>query len=161
MATPFCLDRYDLGSAQLVEGRSHAAALGQLLAGMDPWRAHGRSAIDMAMRFTRDDPSAGRFGIVRDDILIGAVVVRYPFLRGAYLETLGLTEGSRGLGVGSAIIDWMAREIDGQANNLWLCVTDWNETARGFYRRMGFVEVGALPDLSTVGMTEIFMRKQL
>ncbi len=161
MATPFSLNQYDLGETRLVDGKPYAVALGALLAGMDPWQAQGRSADEMARRFSRNDPSAGRFAILRDDTVIGAVIIRYPFLRGAYLETLGLNAEARGLGIGRAILDWMAREIEGEAQNLWLCVTDWNEAARGFYRRMGFVEVAPLPDLSIAGMTEIFMRKQL
>jgi ribosomal protein S18 acetylase RimI-like enzyme len=158
----FALPAYTLSPAvSLIGARAHAEALGLLLAGMDPWKAHGRTAAEMANRFTREDPSAGRFAILRDETIVGAVIVRYPFLRGAYLETLGLSEAARGAGIGSAIIGWMAAEIAGEAKNLWLCVTDWNEAARGFYRAQGFVEVAPLPDLSIEGTTEIFMRKKL
>jgi ribosomal protein S18 acetylase RimI-like enzyme len=161
MPLPFSLPSYDIGTVRLVNDMSHAATLGHLLASIDPWRAQGRTADEMTLRFAREDPSAGRFAIVREEVVIGAVIVRYPFLRGAYLETLGLSETTRGLGIGRSIVDWMAREIDGEAGNLWLCVTDWNEAARGFYRRLGFDEIAPLPDLSVQGMTEIFMRKQL
>ena len=152
---------YDLGRCSLTEGTADADVLGALLAGIDPWKAHGRTAAVMADRFRRDDPSAGRFAIRAEGEIVGAVVVRFPFLRGAYLETLGLAETARGRGIGRAIIEWMEQEIAGEAANLWLCVTDWNEAARRFYRANGFSEVGLLPDLSVEGMTEVFMRKQL
>ncbi len=152
---------YDLGICSLTEGTPDADALGALLAGIDPWKAHGRPASVMADRFRRADPSAGRFAIRAEGEIVGAVVVRFPFLRGAYLETLGLAETARGRGIGRAIIEWMEQEIAGEAANLWLCVTDWNEAARRFYRANGFAEVGLLPDLSVEGMTEVFMRKQL
>jgi ribosomal protein S18 acetylase RimI-like enzyme len=159
---PFAFPAYDLASGiTLTDARPHADSLGAILARMDPWQAHGRTAAEMATRFSRNDPSAFRFAIRKDDVIVGAVIVRYPFLRGAYLETLGLSEAARGLGIGRAIIDWMAAEIAGEATNLWLCVTDWNEAARRFYRAQGFVEVVPLPDLSVEGMTEIFMRKRV
>jgi ribosomal protein S18 acetylase RimI-like enzyme len=159
---PFALLFYTLSPGiTLTDARPHADTLGAILAGMDPWRAHGRTATEMANRFKRDDPSAGRFAILANGKIVGAVIVRYPFLRGAYLETLGLSEAARGLGIGRAIIGWMEAEIADEAKNLWLCVTDWNEAARRFYRAQGFVEVAPLPDLSVEGMTEIFMRKRL
>ena len=161
MAIPFRQMTYDLGRCSLTEGTADADVLGALLAGIDPWKAHGRTAAVMADRFRRDDPSAGRFAIRAEGEIVGAVVVRFPFLRGAYLETLGLAETARGRGIGRAIIEWMEQEIAGEAANLWLCVTDWNEAARRFYRANGFSEVGLLPDLSVEGMTEVFMRKQL
>jgi ribosomal protein S18 acetylase RimI-like enzyme len=161
-AMPFTLPAYTLSpSIHLVDATAHADTLGSLLADMEPWTSHERTQSEMAARFRKTDPSAGRFAILHDEAIVGAVIVRYPFLRGAYLETLGLSETSRGYGIARAIIDWMSTEIAGEATNLWLCVTDWNTSARAVYRRLGFEEVAQLPDLSMEGMTEIFMRKTL
>ena len=158
---PFARPVYDLGPATLVDARLHAEALGMLLAGIDPWKFFGRTAAELAARFSRDDPSAGRFAVLLEGEIVGAVIVRYPFLRGAYLETLGLSETARGHGIGRAVIDWMAEEIAGEATNLWLCVTEWNVAARAVYERLGFVAVAPLPDLVADGTNEIFMRKRL
>jgi diamine N-acetyltransferase len=158
---PFAAVEHDLGVAQLCPAAPFAADIGAMLAGMDPWKRGGRTAALMADRFSRNDPSAYRFAICVDLEPVGAVMIRYPFMRGPYLETLGLAETARGRGIGDAVIDWMAREVQGQAANMWLCVSDWNGPARRFYARMGFEEIGPIPDLAVAGVDEIFMRKRI
>lgn len=161
MSRPFNLPEYDLGPVILVDSPAHADAIGALLASIDPWQRIGRTADTMAARFRDPDPGVARFAVVREDEVVGGVIIRFPFLKGAYLETLGLAASARGAGIGRAIIDWMGQEIDGRAANLWLCVTDWNAAARRFYTANGFTEVGPLPGLVTEDQVEIFMRKRL
>lgn len=161
MSRPFSQSRYDLGPAELVDSPPHAGAIGAILAAIDPWQRNGRTAMEMAARFRDPDPGVARFAVMRDGAAVGGVIIRYPVLRGAYLETLGLAANARGTGIGRAVIDWMGREIDGVAGNLWLCVTEWNASARAFYRASGFVEVAPLPGLVQEDQAEIFMRKRI
>jgi ribosomal protein S18 acetylase RimI-like enzyme len=161
MTRPFSASEYDLGPARLVDSPPHADAIGVLLASIDPWLRNGRTAEAMASRFRDPDPGAARFAVMREGEVIGGVIIRFPVIRGAYLETLGLAASARSTGVGRAIIEWMAREVEDRAPNLWLCVTEWNTAARRFYERQGFTEVGLLPGLVTEDQTEIFMRKRL
>lgn len=161
MSRPFAQPRYDLGSAVLVDSPPHAEAIGAILAAIDPWKRNRRTETEIAARFRDPDPGVARFAVIRDDAIVGGVIIRYPFLKGAYLETLGLAATARGSGIGAAIIDWMGRQIDGRADNLWLCVTDWNTAARRFYTAHGFLEVAPLPGLVTEDQVEIFMRKRM
>lgn len=161
MSRPFSQSRYDLGPALLVDSPPHADVIGAILASIDPWQRNGRTGAAMAARFRDPDPGVARFAVMRDDAIVGGVIVRFPFLKGAYLETLGLAASARGTGIGRAIIDWMGREIDGHAHNLWLCVTEWNTAARRFYAAQGFEEVAPLPGLVIEDQTEIFMRKRM
>jgi ribosomal protein S18 acetylase RimI-like enzyme len=161
MARPFSQSCYDLGPAELVDSPPHAETIGAILAAIDPWQRNGRTHAEMAARFRDPDPGVARFAVMRDDAVVGGIIVRFPFLKGAYLETLGLAATARGSGIGRAIIDWMGREIDGRANNLWLCVTEWNTPARAFYTMQGFTEVAPLPGLVVEDQAEILMRKQI
>lgn len=161
MRRPFSLPQYDLGPAVLLDSPPYADAIGTILASIDPWLRNGRSAETMAARFRDPDPGVARFAVMRDGDVVGGVIIRFPVIRGAYLETLGLAASARGSGIGHAIIDWMGREVDGRAQNLWLCVTEWNAGARRFYERQGFTEVGQLPGLVTEDQTEVFMRKRV
>eukprot|EP01037_Dinobryon_pediforme_P034201 gene34201-40004_t len=160
-APPYSLAAYDLGRCRLDDAAAHADALGRLMTSFDPWKTAWKDPAEMAERFRRDDPAARRFAILKGGRLVGAVIVRYPFLRGAYLEMLGLAPEARGSGIGGAVIDWMEAEVTGVARNLWLCVTDWNVAARRFYAAKGFGEVAPIPDLAVDGVTEIFMRKRI
>jgi len=57
---------------------------------------------------------------------------------GIYLEDLFVVPASRGQGIGRALLAELARiAVDRGCGRLEWAVLDWNETAIGFYRRMG------------------------
>jgi len=59
-------------------------------------------------------------------------------LPGIYLEDLFVRPAHRGLGVGRALLGYLARLArDRNCGRLEWSVLDWNETAIGFYRRLG------------------------
>lgn len=59
-------------------------------------------------------------------------------LPGIYLEDLFVRPAHRGLGVGRALLQYLARLArDRNCGRLEWSVLDWNETAIGFYRRLG------------------------
>lgn len=59
-------------------------------------------------------------------------------LPGIYLEDLFVRPAHRGLGVGRALLQHLARLAhDRSCGRLEWAVLDWNETAIGFYRRLG------------------------
>jgi len=59
-------------------------------------------------------------------------------LPGIYLEDLFVRPAHRGLGVGRALLQHLARLArDRNCGRLEWSVLDWNETAIGFYRRLG------------------------
>ena len=82
-------------------------------------------------------------------------------MRGPYVETIALFPEAQRRGFARRIVEWIGREVEGEAANIWLCVTDWNAPARAAYAAMGFVEIGPIPDVALVGQTEIFLRKVL
>lgn len=161
MSRPFSDPHYDLGPSVLVDSPPYADAIGAILASIDPWHRNGRTADTMAARFRDPDPGVARFAVMHDGEVVGGAIIRFPVIRGAYLETLGLAASARGLGIGRAIIEWMAREVEDRAPNLWLCVSEWNTAARRFYEAQGFTEVGPLPGLVAEDQAEIFMRKRV
>lgn len=63
---------------------------------------------------------------------------------GIYLEDLFVLPKYRGLGIGKAILTQLAQTaIERDCGRLEWCVLDWNESAIGFYQRMGAT---VLPD---------------
>ncbi|MHB8420501.1 MAG: GNAT family N-acetyltransferase, partial [Myxococcales bacterium] len=83
------------------------------------------------------------------------VLRRGTFGRSPYLKLLAVAEGSRGQGVGAALL--AAAEAVG--GGLTLLVSDFNTAAQAFYRRQGYAQVGALPDFVLPGVTELILRK--
>ena len=46
------------------------------------------------------------------------------------------------------------------ASDVFLLVSDFNHVAQAFYRRLGYVQVGAIPDYVVSGVTELVFRKR-
>jgi ribosomal protein S18 acetylase RimI-like enzyme len=90
----------------------------------------------------------------------GAVSVRYPWLKGPYLELLALLPSFQGRGIGSEIIGWFEQEgLRLGARNLWVCASSFNARAVRFYRRHGFREAATFSGLVADGYDEILLRK--
>jgi ribosomal protein S18 acetylase RimI-like enzyme len=138
-----------------------AAVLGAMLGGIDPWLALGISPKALAGYLLRDDPALRRYVVrVGDfDEIIGVICIRYPWLRGPYIELLGLSDGYQGKGLGWQILRWVESEARREARNLWVVTSSFNHKAQDFYRRHGFYEIGPLKGLVSRNADEILFRK--
>jgi ribosomal protein S18 acetylase RimI-like enzyme len=74
---------------------------------------------------------------------------------------LALAPASQGVGLGRAVVDWVAMEATRVSANLWATVSDFNTPARQFYARLGFIELAELGDLVKDGFSEILLRRRL
>lgn len=156
---PFAAERNTLGDVELAPLLPDLDVIAEGLAAIDPWARVGREPEHFRAALTKPLAATFRYAIRRNDTCVGALVIRYPFLRGPYIELIGLFPEAQGHGIARRVVEWMEREVAGEATNLWLCVTDWNAPARAAYAALGFCEVGPLPALAAGGTTEIFMRK--
>lgn len=161
---PFAADAYDLDRVRLerITGDSDAADVAALFAAIPPWRTLGYSVPQLQRFFTRPDPALNRFRVLdASGALQGAIAVRHPWLRGPYLEILGLSPAAQGQGVGRRLIGWMAAEAGPASQNLWALVSAFNDAARHFYRGQGFVEIATLAGFLVAGSDELLLRKPL
>lgn len=158
---PFSQPRYTLGDLEIGPLGGDVSAIAARLAGIDPWARVGRPAAAFERLMTRESPGAHRFALRRDGRPIGYLSLRWPFMRGAYIETIGIFPEAQGQGLAARIVAWIGAEVALEAANIWLSVTEWNTPARAAYAALGFVEIGPIPDLVVVGQTELFMRKPL
>ncbi len=159
---PYGATAYDLGAAHLrAITAEDAAQLGAGLAAIDPWRRADYPAAALTAYLTREDPAARRFAIQAGGALAGVVSVREPWLRGPYLELLGLLPPAQGRGLGGAVMRWFEAEAPAGATNLWVLCSDFNTGALAFYARHGFRQVTPLEGLVGEDLTEILLRKKL
>lgn len=162
MSHPFANDSYDLPHCVLRPfDETLAAQAAARLAAIPPWATLSYAPATLERFLTGGNTLQRRYAVWADGQPAGAVGVHYPWLRGAYVELIGIFSEAQGRGLGGELIEWMADETRPHAGNLWLLVSTFNEGARRFYRRHGFTELAPIPDLVTPGREELLMRRIL
>ena len=159
----FSKSREDLESCQLTAPvtKEQAQAIGEALAVSEPWASLKFSATALANYLTREDAALRRYAVSVDGQLAGVICVRTPWLRGPYIELLGLFPNSRGKGIGKQLLNWAESEARREAKNLWVVASSFNQEALGFYESFGFSRIGAIPGLVMPEQDEILLRKVL
>ncbi len=155
-------DEYVLSGCRFVQLQAEdAKVVSDKLATINPWLTLGYSAAQLEKYLSADDPSLHRYTVMVDEMIAGVVAVRYPWLRGSYLELIGLFPGQQGKGLGTAILQWMERETKPWAMNCWVLVSSFNEAAKRFYLRQGFREIANIEALVSARSSELLLRKVL
>jgi GNAT superfamily N-acetyltransferase len=161
ISSPFSPSPIELGAARiepLEPGACDGLAAG--IVAMEPWSVMHYPAAALAAFLARSDDGACRYLVRVEGAEAGAVSVRYPWLKGPYLELLALLPQAQGRGIGASILAWLEREaLARQARNLWVCASSFNAGALRFYARHGFEAVATVPGLVTDGYDEILLRK--
>lgn len=130
-----------------------------MLADSDPWKALGYTSVHWERLF--HPLPAGREGTVIecDRVVAGIALVRERFLFGDYLELLAIAPCEQGRGLGAKLLAHVEETVFARVKNLFVCVSDFNAGARRFYRRLGYQEIGPLPNFLIPGTAEILLRK--
>jgi ribosomal protein S18 acetylase RimI-like enzyme len=91
--------------------------------------------------------------------LVGFIIIQTTGTFRGYIQTLCVAEGFRGKGVGRKLLEFAEENIKTYSDNLFICVSDFNQGALKLYLNFGFEKIGLLPDLVKKGFTEILLRK--
>lgn len=135
------------------------SAISEQLAVMHPWQTMNYSVATLANYLRRKDACLYQYAVVTET-LAGVLCVRYPWLRGAYIELVAVFPTQQNSGIGHDLVQWLAMRLIPSAN-LWALVSQINPKAQQFYQREGFVEIGKLQDFVFEGYDEILLRKSL
>ncbi len=139
-----------------------AVELGAEFAAIDPWARHGFTAKTLADHLGADEPAAPRYEIMAEETRAGAMCIRKTWLRGPYLQFLGVLPRFQNRGLGTAALGWFEAEaLRTNSDNIWIAASDFNTGALTLYERFGFVRVASLDGLVSEGTTEILLRKRL
>ncbi len=151
----------ELDGARLVPLEEGAIMpLAEAIVAIPPWSVMNYSANALAKFLASHDGGTTRYLVQVGNEPAGAVSVRFPWLKGPYLELLALLPSFQGRGIGSEIIGWFEQEgIRLGARNLWVCASSFNARAVRFYRRHGFHEAATFSGLVADGYDEILLRK--
>lgn len=167
---PWDARRHELGVAsrdvsQLILAPLPVVAAEELaaqFAALDPWAAYGYPASSLAAYLAHVEAGAPRFAIYSRSAIVGVAGLRLAWLKGPYLQFLGVLPGHQGKGIGQSVLAWLDEEARaGLGPNIWVCVSEINTGALALYERHGFARVTALEDLVRDGRTEILLRKRM
>lgn len=162
MTTGIFRDRYELDGFDLVPlQEGDAELIASQMVNMEPWRTLNYAVAPLKAYLAAPDPSLQRYAVWADNAVCGVIAVRYPWLRGAYLELIGVFPDRQQRGLGRALLAWLERETEARAANLWVLVSSFNHAAKRFYLRRGFHEIGAIDALVSAQSTELLLRKVL
>ena len=134
-------------------------AVVQLLADSEPWKTLGYTGTDWNRIFCPLPPGRESLVALVDGKVAGVALIREKFLLGDYLELLGVAPETRKIGVGAALLAQVERSVFARTKNLFACVSDFNATARAFYQKNGYQEIGPMPNFLIPGSAEILLRK--
>ncbi len=126
---------------------------------IDPWRALSYSANQLENYLVSPDPALYRFTVRVDNHIAGVVAIRYPWLRGPYLELIAIFPDYQQRGLGTIILQWLEQQAKTTTTNLWVLVSSFNKVAKAFYFQQGFKEIGPIEGLVSTQSTELLLRK--
>jgi len=138
-----------------------ARAQGAWIAAMEPWRGLGYSAAGLGRYLARKARTRGVL-VTRPGpraAPVALAVVDDGVLLGGFIALLAVKPEAAGQGLGGALVDDVRRRVGRKRRWLYVSCDGNNQTARRFYRRLGFLRVGNLPDLIQPGRIEILFRK--
>jgi len=138
-----------------------AQSLAQQLSNILPWSDLALGEESLISHFKREDPALFRFSIHFGDELVGAASIREPWLKGPYLELLGLLPSVQRFGLGTELMNWFEYQAPETTRSLWLLCSDFNIDAYQFYQKQGFQKVCVIDNLYEEGFDDFLMRKRL
>ncbi len=128
------------------------------LARMEPWLSLGYSAQRLSLWLGRMARAGRVRTLTTQGRVQGILVISPDVLLGDFIALVAVQPFAANKGHGRALVESVARRTF--AHRRWLYVSSdaANRTAAAFYRKLGFVRVGRLPDMVSTGHTEILWR---
>ena len=129
---------------------------------MEPWMSLGYSDKTLS-GFLRRAAAGGQVLFARAPGArrpLGVLVLQPGVLLGDFVALLAVRPDVAGQGVGRVLMEHADSRTFGVRRWLFVSADAGNDGALRFYRKLGFVRVGRLPDLVRDGHTEILLRKR-
>lgn len=131
----------------------------QLMAGTDPWITLHREIEEC--RATLRRPGRELFVACEAGRPLGFILIHpYGCAGSAYIVSIAVAESARGKGIGAQLLAFAERQAAGR-RFIFLCVSSFNHRAQELYYRLGYKQVGELPDYVVEGHSELLLMKRL
>ena len=131
-----------------------------IMAASEPWITLGRSLE--SCRFVCHNPDYTVFVAYEGPERRGFVLLHRRGVVGSpYLATIAVEPASRSRGIGRQLVEFTEDYFRAEARHIFLCVSSFNPRAKALYERLGYRQVGELPDYFIEGASEYLMHKRL
>ena len=131
----------------------------QLMAGSEPWITL-RRALEQC-RVTLHRPGDELFVAREAGQPVGFILIRPLGLAGSpYIASVAVAESARGKGIGAQLLAFAERHVAG-SRFVFLLVSSFNRRAQALYRRLGYEQVGEIPNYIVDGHSELLFAKRL
>lgn len=87
------------------------------------------------------------------------IAIKGAFCEFPYCRSLAVKESNRGMGVGTTLLNYYEKIGFKNADKLFILVSDFNKRAKKLYEKLGYLQVGSVPNLFKEGITEYIMVK--
>ncbi|MGD0222856.1 MAG: GNAT family N-acetyltransferase [Terriglobia bacterium] len=131
----------------------------QLMAGTDPWITLHREIKQC--RATLRRPGRELFVAREASQPVGFILIHpYGCAGSPYIASVAVAESARGKGIGAQLLAFAERQAVGR-RFIFLCVSSFNRRAQELYYRLGYKQVGELPNYVVEGHSELLLSKRL
>lgn len=142
-----------------LDGEAQERDCAALMAASDPWLTLGQD-FESLLRTLRL-PGRERYVAHVNGRLAGFLLLNLQGSFAGYIQTVGVAPEFRGHGYGAQLIAFAERRILRDHQNVFLCVSSFNQAARRFYAGLGYHQVGELTDFLVDGHSEFLLRKTI
>jgi ribosomal protein S18 acetylase RimI-like enzyme len=163
-AGPLLLKATDGGTSMTVTlcDNPSAHTLAEHFAAMQPWSRYPFSAKALAAYLALHEAGAPRYAIYSDGQLAGALGLRLNWLRGPYVQFLGVLPAHQRHGIARAVMTQLITDARVNADrNVWVAASSFNAEALRFYEGLGFARVALLDALVQDNIDEVLLRLRI
>ncbi|NGZ29537.1 MAG: GNAT family N-acetyltransferase, partial [Magnetococcales bacterium] len=119
--------KVDLSRSLQLTRLGTAGHWGEILAGLEPWKTLGSTAAGLHRYLLQEDGALFRFVIGRQEQEVGILAIRYPWLRGPFIELLAIAPTFQQQGIASQVVEGVCRLMAPHCENLWVTVSHFNQ----------------------------------
>ena len=134
----------------------------RLMAASPLWQRYGVTEAIAAARFEQGLAHQADITVVEQDGEVAGFIwyaARGAFNRSGYIMLVGVDPDRLKQGIGRVLMEHAEQELFRTGKDIFLLVSDFNTDAQRFYRRLGYRQVGAIPDYLISGVAELIYHK--
>jgi ribosomal protein S18 acetylase RimI-like enzyme len=135
----------------------------RLMAQSPLWKRYSVTEASAARRFEQGLRSQATIVVAEDGANVAGFIWYEPrgaFARSGYIVLIGVQPALRGRGVGQALMAHAEADLFSVVDDIFLLVSDFNRDAQRFYQRLGYHQVGMIPDYVVMGIAELIYHKR-